>query len=341
MHAVFVLIASTILTMAVYRYALAKGVMDIPNSRSSHTRPTPRGGGIAFVITFSVYLAISWLRNSVDQGLVLALVGGGLAIAIVGWIDDHKGLSAGLRLTVHLVAAAWAVMWIRPDELDLGVLLVSSQVPLFVVAILLIAWCTNLFNFMDGIDGIASVEAISCGFAIWLLARGTTGGAIASLSLVFSLAVLGFLPMNWSPARIFMGDVGSGYLGFTLGTLIVASRRHGGPPAFAWLIILAVFLTDATLTLIRRLIQGEPLHEAHRSHVYQLAVQSGFSHRQVSISVVVLNLVLGTLCLLGLGRTNAALMTFVPYGILAGIHIFLYQRWSSRSTTLPMAQSTR
>lgn len=332
--------ASLLLTILAHRYAISRGVLDVPNSRSSHTRPTPRGGGISFVITYSAYLLLSYLRNTVDRNVAIALVGGGLMIAAVGWVDDHRGLSPKLRLAVHLAAAAWAVAWIRPGELDLGIFEIRGAVQVACFGLLMVTWFTNLFNFMDGIDGIASVEAITCGLGIWMLARRSGGSAVASLGLVLASSVLGFLPMNWSPAKIFMGDVGSGYLGFTLGTLTIASEGLGGTPAWTWMVLLGVFVTDATLTLIRRIIQREVWYEAHRTHVYQLALQAGYSHRQVTVTVLVATLCILGVCFVTYGQWSGGLMTVASFTVLVTAHIVLYSLWK-RSTGIPSRSVSR
>lgn len=332
MDLILTFVSSLLLTVMARRYALSRGVLDIPNSRSSHTRPTPRGGGISFVITYSAYLLLSSLRNTVDKNVAVALLGGGLIIALVGWMDDHRGLSPKLRLIVHMTASAWAIAWIRPGNLDLGIVELRGTVLVFAFGLLMVTWFTNLFNFMDGIDGIASVEAITCGLGIWALSSRSGETTVASLALVLASSVLGFLPMNWSPAKIFMGDVGSGYLGFTLGTLAVSSESLGGPPAWVWVVLLGVFVTDATLTLLRRIIQREVWYEAHRTHVYQLAVQAGYSHRQVTATVALVTLSLLAACLVTYGRLSGGLVTIASFAVLGTLHVALYSLWRSIET---------
>lgn len=285
------------------------------------------------MLTYSAYLLVSLLKKTIDPGLAIALTGGGLLIAVVGWADDRRGLSAGLRLAVHLAASIWALLWIRPLQLDVGVFNLQNSIWVYVLSALLIAWCTNLFNFMDGIDGIASTEAISCGLAIWFISGAVGGTLMAGLGLALASSVAGFLPMNWSPAKIFMGDVGSGYLGFTIGTLAVASGGLNGPPAWVWLTLLGVFVTDATLTLLRRILQRESWHEAHRTHVYQLAVQAGHSHRAVSTSVLVINVGLAVACSGILGMDSPAFSIVAVFAVLVGSHALLYRLWSPQRAT--------
>jgi Fuc2NAc and GlcNAc transferase len=165
-----------------------------------------------------------------------------------------------------------------------------------VAAILGVAWLTNLYNFMDGTDAIAAVEGISAAaFAAVLFMLG--GAPIPALiCTVLAAACAGFLPWNWSPAKIFMGDVGSCVIGVTFGVLALAGAQGGQLPFAASFILLALFVTDATLTLLRRVIAGEKWYSPHRSHAYQLLVRSGMSHRRLAVSVLLLNcLLLGPL----------------------------------------------
>jgi Fuc2NAc and GlcNAc transferase len=336
MEALMVFAVSLIITFIAYRYTVAKGMVDIPNSRSSHTRPTPRGGGVSFVLTYSAYLVVSGLRHTVDRNTVIALIGGGLMIAFVGWIDDRNSLSSSSRFMVHIASAVWAIWWINLHQLDLGIIRLTENLLIHSLGTVMIVWFINLFNFMDGIDGIASVEAASCGLAIWVLSRGAAGAAVAGLTLVLAASVMGFLPMNWSPAKIFMGDVGSGYLGFMIGALSIASEGLGGPPFWIWAVLVGVFITDATLTLIRRITGGERWHEPHRSHVYQLAVQAGHSHRKVTALVLAANLCLAAICLFSRGRLNSGLLTVAPFATLTGLHIMLYNRWREGAGSRPI-----
>ena len=208
---------SCLLTFVVRRYVLRHFLLDIPNPRSSHILPTPRGGGIAIVVAWFVALVILMWLGRLDAWVGVALLGGGGAIALIGWLDDRHHLSAGIRAGVHLVAAAWAVWCLGGlPSLDVG----PGVVPLGwlggAVAVIGIAWLTNLYNFMDGIDGLAAGEAVSVGLVGGgLLAfAGTSGMALAAVSL--AAAAGGFLVFNWPPAKIFMGDVGSGLLGYAL-----------------------------------------------------------------------------------------------------------------------------
>jgi Fuc2NAc and GlcNAc transferase len=323
---------SYFLTLVVHRYALRHSMIDIPNQRSSHSIPTPRGGGIAIVWTWFTTLAVLLALGRLDLGVGLALLGGGGAVALVGWLDDRYGLSAVLRACVHLGAAAWTVWALGGlSSLNLGVGVLDFGWSGAVLAVFGIAWLTNLFNFMDGIDGLAGSEAVSVGLVGGglLAVSGHEGLSLAALAL--AAAAGGFLVWNWPPAKIFMGDVGSGLLGYGFGTLALASERVGAVPVALWMILLGVFIVDATATLFRRMLGGEQWYQAHRSHAYQRAVQSGYSHRQVTLGVLGLNVLLA---LVAVGVWFAP--TLLPAALVAvGIGLLLLWYRLSRLAPAP------
>jgi Fuc2NAc and GlcNAc transferase len=198
---------------------------------------------------------------------------------------------------VHFAAAAWAVGWIGGlPSLNIGGTVLGLGMSGSVFAVIAVVWATNLFNFMDGIDGIAAIEAVSMGTLGGLLFLLKHESSWATLSFVVAAAALGFLKWNWSPATIFLGDVGSSFLGFVFGAIAISSERTGSLPFLVWVILFAAFIVDATVTLARRIPRGRWGYP-HRSHAYQRAVQSGFSHARVSIGFGVFNLFLGLLAL--------------------------------------------
>lgn len=287
-------IATALLTGAVRRYAIDRGIMDHPNARSSHSQPTPRGGGIAIVVAVLAATALAAVTGLLPPWTAAALSGGAV-IAGIGWLDDRGGVRASVRALVHFAAAGWAVWCLGGMPLvDYGAGSLGLGVAGAVLAVVGIVWATNFFNFMDGIDGIAAGEALTVGLfgGAFLLLGGSTG--LAAVAFAAGGASAGFLAWNWSPARIFMGDVGSGFLGFLFGTLAVASQNQGIPLP-VWLLLLGVFCVDATATLLRRVARGAVWYDAHREHAYQRAVQAGWSHARVSGTVLAVNVVLGLL----------------------------------------------
>lgn len=292
--AIIMLPLSWILCKLVLNYTQNKAILDIPNERSSHTSAKPRGGGVAIVITFLSFVFLMVIMKVIPLQLFLALFGGGALIAYIGWMDDkNKGISIILRLIVQSTAAIWAVCWLRGlPQIRIGEINIYLGIFGYFFSVMGVIWLTNLYNFMDGIDGIAASEAVTVGlFAGCLsLLAGTNGLAALCFALAFSC--IGFLIWNWAPAKIFMGDVGSGFLGFTFATLAIASENSGGPSLVIWIILLGVFLVDATVTLIRRIIMRECWYEAHRAHAYQCATQTGLTHKQVTLFVIFINIIL-------------------------------------------------
>ncbi len=282
---------SAFLTGAVRRYALAHHVLDLPNARSSHAVATPRGGGVAIVLVSLV--ALAWLthRGLLPQDSFWALAGAGALVALVGFVDDHRHVAARWRLVAHFVAALWAIHWMggMPPLAFPIVGLVAGWLGSAVLAVYLV-WLLNLYNFMDGIDGIASVEAISVltGGALLYVIAGQP--VLAGAPLMLAAAVAGFLYWNVPPAKIFMGDAGSGFLGIVLGVLSVQAAWVDPELFWAWQILLGVFVVDATATLVRRLVRGERVYEAHRSHAYQYASRRLRGHLPVTLAVAVINI---------------------------------------------------
>jgi Fuc2NAc and GlcNAc transferase len=280
------------LTGAMRRYALARQLLDVPNARSSHTTPTPRGGGVAIVTSF--LLAVLWLAlaDVIDRRLAAALFGAGAGCALLGFLDDHGHIAARWRLLGHFAAAGWALYWLggAPPLMLFGHTLAAGWFADALAALYLV-WLLNLYNFMDGIDGIAAVEAITVclgAMALVGLAPGIGSAAEIGLPLLLGGAVAGFLVWNFPPARIFMGDAGSGFLGITLGILSLHAGGTAPPQPWSWLILLGVFVVDATVTLLRRLLRGERVYEAHRSHAYQ-HVARRVGHLRVTLAVTVIN----------------------------------------------------
>lgn len=290
--AAIVLLASAALTWFVRKRVLAHGFIDSPNERSSHVIPTPRGGGAAIVVVTTLVLIVLFARGDVSPETFAVLVGGALPVACVGFVDDRRHLSTGVRLTVHFAAAVWAIYLVGGlPPVQVGTHLVSFGWAGYPLGVIAIVWMLNLFNFMDGIDGIAGSEAAFVGIAGGvLLGTGNLVTGIPAIGVALGSACLGFLLWNWPPARIFMGDVGSGYLGYFLACMaIIASRDNPiGLPVF--LILGAVFVADATVTIVRRISRRERWDLAHRTHGYQRLSRRWGGHLPVTVAVLITNL---------------------------------------------------
>ncbi|AUF97463.1 glycosyl transferase [Pseudomonas sp. 02C 26] len=318
-----VVLAAFAMTWLLRRYALARSIMDIPNARSSHAVPTPRGGGVAIVLAFLAALVGMALLGAVSVDALLALGGASALIAVIGFMDDHGHIAARWRLIGHFVAAIWALFWLGglPPIEVLGVELDLAWVG-GVLAAFYLVWLLNLYNFMDGIDGIASVEAICACMGACLLYTLSGHEQLIALPLLLAGAVLGFLCWNFPPARIFMGDAGSGFLGIALGVLSLQAAWVSFDLFWCWLILLGVFIVDATFTLIKRLIRGDKVYEAHRSHAYQFASRLYGRHLPVTLAVLALNvlwLLPVALCvmLLGLDGAIGVVLAYLPLIVLA------------------------
>lgn len=293
--AVAFLLAAAI-TFMVRQYALRTNLLDHPNARSSHVRATPRGGGLSIVIAALLGTVALWSLGWIGGDVCIALVVGGGMIAGVGFIDDRKGVPVRIRLLVHLSAALLAVLLLGGfTRVEMGQSLLHPGIGGTIFMTFGVVWSTNLFNFMDGIDGLAGTQAVTmlAGMGVVALVSGAPGGSF-SLIWLFAAATLGFLVWNWPPASIFMGDVGSGFLGYVIAVIALVDGRDSLASLTGWLILGGPFILDATFTLFRRVARGEKASEAHRSHAYQWLSRRWKSHRPVTVALLVLN----TLCLL-------------------------------------------
>jgi UDP-N-acetylmuramyl pentapeptide phosphotransferase/UDP-N-acetylglucosamine-1-phosphate transferase len=258
-------------------------ILDQPNDRSLHTRPTPRSGGLA--ILSAVYVCgiatIYWLGQSPDSAYGW-IAGASLLVAGVSYIDDRLTLPTGFRFIVHTLAAVLIVFGgFVISYLEFPGLEMSLPYWIGVILTLLfIVWMLNLYNFMDGMDGFAGGMAVF-GFGTFAIMGWTAGhDAFLAVSLIIAAASAGFLFFNFPPARIFMGDVGSSTLGLLAATLSLWGARDGIFPFWIALLVFSPFIVDATVTLFRRLLRGDKIWQAHKTHFYQRLVQAGWGHRK-------------------------------------------------------------
>ncbi len=263
----FLWLSNVALVGVVRAYAL-KFLLDQPNQRSSHQQPTPRGGGLASVLIYALAIIYLYIEQRIQLNELL-FTGLGVAVAVIGFWDDHRPVQPHWRFLGHLLASFAALMAIQglPNDIFAPLSVHLGWIG-YVFEALFIAWMLNLFNFMDGIDGIAASEAcfVSFGLASFLWYQGSDQALPA---LLLGVVSAGFLVWNWPPAKIFMGDVGSGFFGFMLGVLILVSA-HVNPVMFpVGLVLFALFIADASYTLLRRMLSGQKWYAAHCSHAYQ------------------------------------------------------------------------
>ncbi|MFJ2487784.1 glycosyltransferase family 4 protein [Pseudomonas sp. NPDC087639] len=277
------------LTGFLRRYALTRSLMDVPNERSAHSTPTPRGGGVAIVVAFLISLPGLAFAGALSLPALAAFSGAGLLIAIIGFADDHGHIAARWRLLGHFMAAGWVLLCfggIAPVEVG-GVMLSLGYGGLVVGAFFLV-WMLNLYNFMDGIDGLASIQAITACLGMCAIYWSVGAVDLIWAPLMLAVAVSGFLYWNFPPARIFMGDAGSGFLGLIIGSMALLAAWSNPELLWGWLILLGVFVVDATFTLVRRLIRGDKVYQAHSSHAYQNAARR-WGHGRVTLGVALIN----------------------------------------------------
>lgn len=276
-------IAAWMIVRWIERTALRRAWLDHPNQRSSHSTPTPRGGGLAIVVvTVAGALMVPATGDRWSSSWALVL-GCAVCVAGVSWIDDLRSVPSSIRMAVHLIAAAVAVILLGPIaavELP-GASIFHTSLMAIPLSILWVVGLTNVYNFMDGIDGIAGLQAVVAGVAWVIIGSVTQDSRLAVTAAFLAVSSAAFLLRNWSPARIFMGDVGSAFLGYLFAVFALARCDNPRVPLAAALIVWP-FLFDATLTIVRRLARAENITIAHNTHLYQRLVRAGWSHRAVA-----------------------------------------------------------
>jgi UDP-N-acetylmuramyl pentapeptide phosphotransferase/UDP-N-acetylglucosamine-1-phosphate transferase len=270
------LLISLASALLVERLARFRVLLDHPSDRGLHSQPTPRGGGIGIVagvvIGYTLYARGAAWTSPAERALLIGV----LLIATVSFVDDFRHVPAALRFTVHTFAAMLLVAAVVVPPLRHTIVLAA-------IAMIWIVGFTNAYNFMDGIDGIAGLQAVVAGLAWFAIGRVTGLPTASGIGLALAASALGFLIRNWPPAKIFMGDVGSATLGFVLSSLVVLTIFTRPHVAIAGLLPAWPFVFDTALTLTRRVVNRENIFQAHRSHLYQRLVMSGKSHAQVTL----------------------------------------------------------
>lgn len=317
--------------MLLRHWAPSLGTIDIPNDRSSHSAPTPRGGGlpiVAAVLTGVTALAI-W-RDVLSPLTLFTWLGAGVIVATIGWMDDRRSLSPRLRLLAHIAAALLTILGAGAfGEVRLpfvgSVVLGWVGVPL---TLLWIVGLTNAYNFMDGIDGLAAGQAVVGGIFWTIIGWQTDIELIIWAGILISSASFGFLLHNWPPAQIFMGDVASGFLGFSFASLgLMANHVPNREPFFGiGALLLSVFVFDSGYTFLRRVLKRESVFKAHRSHLYQRLIITGLSHSHVTAVYMMLSLLTATAGMLYFGQAPFADYVAVSTVVSMSVLLLLWTR---------------
>lgn len=279
-------------TGLVLKYLVKKAILDHPNERSSHSTPTPRGGGIGLLVAVLPALFLSHTFSPTPIAGYQPVLLAALALALLSWLDDLKNLGPLIRFATQILAVALCLYFIPAGEHGF----LGGFLPIWAEKIILglgWVWFINLFNFMDGIDGLSGIEITSiAGGIILIAALAHLNTQYINSGLILAAAALGFLKWNWHKAKVFMGDVGSVPMGFLIGWLLISLAGEGF--LIVGIIIALYYLMDATLTLMKRALRKEKVWQAHREHYYQKATQAGMAHDRVVIRIALVNL-----CLLG------------------------------------------
>ena len=264
---------------------IKKSLVASVNERSSHTTPTPHGGGIALSVTWFIGLGYLYFMGQIETNLFFALLIGAI-ISIVSFFDDIYELSPKIRLFAQSIVALGGLYFLGGFEtFTFGIFDIQNPIFTNIFAFFMIIWFINLYNFLDGINGYAGSEAVFLALSGFVLFGGNH-------FLVLAVAVLGFLYWNWNKAKIFMGDVGSTLLGYNIAIFTIYYANQEATNFWVWIILFALFWFDATLTLIRRKLNKEKLSQAHKKHAYQRLTQSGWSHFKVTNYSIGINLIL-------------------------------------------------
>jgi Fuc2NAc and GlcNAc transferase len=299
-------------------YAIDKGMLDEPGPRSSHIAPTPRGAGVVFFVGWVALLGTLHHYHMLHQHW-LWIFSPVLFVGLAGFWEDHNGLPVAARFFIQCLCAAGSLILLKE-----GGGLLQDWLPFFIplpvafgLMIFTMVWMVNLYNFMDGSDGMAAMQGMFIFFmgGWFLFQAGAPELAMISWGLVALLA--GFLIWNWPVAQVFMGDCGSYFLGFLVSVFALISYKYFQVPLVAWIILTSLFWFDATITLVRRMLAGQKWYAPHRTHAYQRMLQHGWSHRKVLLSAMLVNVVLSVLAWISVEEPRLQMFS------LAGAVVFL------------------
>ena len=320
------LIFSAILTGIIKYYSESWKIIDIPNERSSHSIPTARGGGVSVVVIFILMSIFLVSRKVILIDNLTILLVPSIMVAIIGSMDDLRHIPAFWRLLIHFISAVLFLIWLGGfPPLDVGGLTLDLDWFGYVFGALYLVWLLNLYNFMDGIDGISSIEAITvCLSIVFIMTQQNMPLTQWVLPLLLAATVCGFLFWNFPVAKIFMGDGCSGFLGFILGLFSIQAAQIMPQMFWVYIVLLGVFIIDATYTLMRRIITGQKFYKAHNEHAFQIAARR-YSHIKVSLAVGIINLVwlLPIAYMISTKNINGLVGVIIAYLPLIGLEIFI------------------
>ena len=276
------------ITRLLIRYSGKMGMIDIPNQRSSHKKPTPKGGGLGFFLVFTI-ISLCFYSFSIEyRPLVSPLLFGGPVVVLLGWFDDRYSLPPLFRLFVHFVVAVLIYNFVTQGfNVQLNISFLPEQFWInSVFCVLFITWFINLYNFMDGVDGQAAFTAIVGSLLMAVVASLHDSYKISMIYCLIGYTMGGFLFYNWNPAKIFMGNTGSYFIGFLFASLALISKAHADVSFYSHLIIFGFFIFDTTFVLLRRLLQKKPLFEAHQTFIFHKLLKDDWSHGKISVFYV-------------------------------------------------------
>lgn len=320
------------------QWSLKKRIFDVPNERSSHTQPTPRGGGlIIFLVSLSIFF-IFCLYFEVSN--IWGYFTGAIIVAFVSWLDDLFEVSVVWRFLAHSMASMAVIwnygFWERLYIPWLGELYLGSWG--IILAFFWIVWLINAYNFMDGIDGIAGVQAVSAGIGWFLTGIFLNLETVSFLGIIVAVSAAAFLLHNWQPAKIFMGDVGSAFLGYNFAVIpflalgeISAKDKNLLPLVSVTLV--SVFVFDSVWTLFKRLSRGEKIWKPHREHIYQILVIKGLSHRNVTVIYFIILLIGNIILLFWLNIRNKQFADSLFILLLGILFALLFYSFKKKSLT--------
>lgn len=318
-------IVSSVLVKSYLVLAKRQGLLDIPNHRSSHIEPTPRGGGLVFILLYLVMLVVSLLLKKIHFQLFLYYFIPVLFIALISFLDDNINLSAKWRFSVQFFSVIFAMLILQPHLLNFVVVQLTSTPLIWFIAVCFSLWSINLFNFMDGTDGIAAIQAIFVlGGQAFIVMEISVSHFMADILCFLCVAISGFLIWNWPKAKVFMGDIGSASLGLIVVLTAFWLQKYYDISLLLSLMLYGVFLFDASLTLIRRILHKEKWYEAHKSHAYQRLCQAGYSHLQLLFGVIILNCIFVVLFLISFYWPHLLLtLLLLEFAILCIIYLIV------------------